>query len=78
MVYFIENTETKHIKIGFSDRVAKRLGQLQVGNSQKLRLVFQMYGDRETEASIHQKLKKYRIRGDWFHAIAVEEFFKLN
>jgi hypothetical protein len=74
MIYFIQNTETLNIKIGYSDRVAKRLSQLQVGNSQKLRLLFQMEGDRTKEKELHQRYRNKQLRGEWYNKEVLESF----
>ena len=38
IVYFIQNTDTKNVKIGSTCDLNKRLSQLQVGNESKLKL----------------------------------------
>lgn len=74
MIYFIQNTENNDVKIGYSARVDKRLSQLQVANSKKLRLLFQMEGDKQTESELHRQYQSHHIRGDWFKPTVVQDF----
>jgi hypothetical protein len=53
-----------HVKIGRSKNVPKRLGQLQSASSEPLRVIHEL--DFDCEASLHGRLKKHRIRGEWF------------
>jgi hypothetical protein len=52
------------VKIGKSSNVEKRLGQLQSASSEPLRLLHVL--DFDCEGSMHGRLKKYRLRGEWF------------
>ena len=62
----------EHIyKIGYSVYGgANRLSVLQIGNPVKLRLDFEVEGDRETEKLVHEYLSDYRVNGEWFRANA--------
>jgi len=67
-VYFIQEEESKNIKIGYSYDMEARLAKLQTANSQLLRIV-----KHETcifpnikEKELHKKYAKYHIRGEWF------------
>ena len=65
-VYFISD-ESGNIKIGIAENIKKRLDLLQTGNSQKLKLVKHIKGGgKETEKRLHNKYKKYHIRGEWY------------
>lgn len=66
MIYFIANSYSKSVKIGYSLSPKQRFSQLQIGNSYKLDLIGVMKGDREVERDIHNKFKKYHIRGEWY------------
>ena len=67
MVYFIQHITTKHIKIGCSERLKNRLSELQVGNSEKLRIVATCEGSYEEEKQLHKEFKEYKLRGEWFY-----------
>jgi hypothetical protein len=62
----------RDFKIGISKDVASRLSVLQVGNPQKLYVVF--VGGKHTEMIarsmekwMHKHLEEYSVRGEWFH-----------
>lgn len=72
-VYFISNGDS--VKIGFtSQRKGKtpeqsidiRMKQLQVGNSNKLKLLYYLEGTMDVEKSIQSFLKLYKKNGEWF------------
>mgnify|MGYP001250436231 FL=1 len=68
-VYFIEEEETKRIKIGFSEKHPEgRLKDFQTGNSNKLVLKGYIEGTYEVEARLHNEFSKERIRNqnEWF------------
>lgn len=66
MIYFIENIETKHIKIGFTTNVKERLGQLQTSSPHELRVLSICEGDDKYEKELHGKFNEFRVRGEWF------------
>lgn len=72
-VYAIQEESTKNIKIGISRDPAKRLQQLQTGNSSKLRLVAvaQAASRFKDERRIHIANENYKIHGEWFTEDAV-------
>jgi hypothetical protein len=65
-VYFIENTVTKNIKIGWAYHPSKRVKALQVGNDCALKLLNSINGDIAREKSIHKLLAEHRVLGEWF------------
>ena len=67
-VYFIQEGEAGHIKIGWASCVAIRLLELQTGNPRVLRVVGLLVGSRTRELEMHRKFKHLRIRGEWFQA----------
>lgn len=67
MIYFIQNTETKHIKIGYSDNVRRRLSDLQVTSPHELSILTICEGDIELEKELHNKFNDYYVRGEWFN-----------
>lgn len=71
MIYFIQAGENGPIKIGRSEDPQKRLEQLQVGNHQKLSIIWiceneQYEDDCEFESILHDIFKEYKLRGEWF------------
>lgn len=66
MIYVIYVVETKNIKIGYSTNPTKRLKELQTANPYRLNLIHVEKGDYIKEKTIHNKLKKYSLIGEWF------------
>src|SRR5205823_4885263 len=52
MIYFIQDTVTRAIKIGYSTNPQKRLKNLQNSNQNKLVLLYAMHGELEHEAEL--------------------------
>ena len=67
MIYFIQNTETKHIKIGYSDNVRNRLSDLQISSPHELTILTICEGGIELEKELHNKFNDYYVRGEWFN-----------
>ena len=69
MVYFIRQSGTNYIKIGFTSRkIDKRLLEHQTSNPAKLILLGIIDGDENKEAEIHRKYWHYKSSGgsEWF------------
>lgn len=66
MIYLILDTKNGLIKIGKADNVARRLAQLQTGNASLLLLIASGSGGHELEGHLHYRLKRLRVRGEWF------------
>lgn len=72
LVYFIREVRNPRspVKIGYTGGgrggVAARVDAMQTGNPRRLAVVGLCRGDSETEAAMHQRLKKHRIHGEWF------------
>lgn len=77
MIYFVQDCETLHIKIGYVwpppidqpdslKRAKARLYKLQIGNPSKLKLVLVMPSEEEDERLFHEKFAGDRVRGEWF------------
>lgn len=69
-VYFIKG-QRGNIKIGVSQNPQKRLEALQTGHSAKLKIIEQFpFESRmqayDTEAQLHRRYKRHRVRGEWF------------
>lgn len=65
-IYIVEDQDRNTIKIGYSSNPVKRLEQLQTSNSSKLSLLATFQGDAEIEKAIHDDLKYFNVRGEWF------------
>ena len=66
MIYFIQDTVTRAIKIGYSTNPQKRLKHLQNSNQNKLVLLYAMHGELEHEAELLQRFDKFKMEGEWF------------
>jgi hypothetical protein len=66
MIYFIQDTVTRAIKIGYSTNPQKRLKDLQHSNQNKLVLLYAMQGELEHEAELLQRFDKFKMEGEWF------------
>lgn len=66
-IYFIRDDQAEQIKIGHTrDDPWRRLSNLQVGNSNRLRLVGLIAAEQAIERHIHFVLMEGRTRGEWF------------
>jgi hypothetical protein len=66
MIYFIQNTDTKHIKIGYSDNIRRRLSELQITSPHELTILTICEGGIEVEKELHDKFNNHYVRGEWF------------
>ena len=66
-VYFIEPVGADRVKIGVSQDVGKRFGQLAASFPGPLVLLGKVGGGRAREKSLHRRLANFRIGGEWFH-----------
>jgi len=67
MIYFIQEGNYGNVKIGHTDRdVYERIKEFETGNSSELKLIIQIYGDKNLEKELHYKFEKYRVKGEWF------------
>lgn len=67
-VYFILDTRTQLIKIGWAYDVPERLNQLQTGSGGKLVLMGVVPGGESVESSYHHAWRGAHVRGEWFTA----------
>lgn len=71
VIYFLKNKGSGHIKIGYTFRLQQRILTLQSANSDKLFTWGLLYVDHDRakfwEHAIHDALKEYNIRGEWFN-----------
>jgi len=64
MIYFIQDTSSKAIKIGVSKKPTQRLSDLQTAHATKLVLLAVMDGGQREERELH--LRFTRKQGEWF------------
>lgn len=65
MIYFLSDGE--HVKIGFSDDVKKTVAHIQTSNPKKLSVELIIDGDYAFEQKIHNDLKEFSVKGEWFY-----------
>ncbi len=67
MIYFVLDTGSGNVKIGWTDaNPQQRLASLQTGCSAPLMLLGYGDGDRQTERILHAALRHDRLVGEWF------------
>lgn len=65
-IYFMQETDSGAIKIGFSRNVGIRKNNMQTNNSSELKTLGLIEGSIADEMKIHQKFGHLRIRGEWY------------
>jgi hypothetical protein len=67
-VYYIQEEDSKNIKIGYTFNLDERLSQLQTANSQKLTIVKyeKCIFPHIREQELHKQYINYHIHGEWF------------
>lgn len=73
-VYFIENTKTKHFKIGRTKNVQARIKQLQTGNENHIMLRKQIVCDSKIEKMIHRYFEEQKIKSEWFNISIIQVY----
>lgn len=73
-VYLIRANDGRY-KIGIAKNPAKRLSQLQTGNSDELKLIetYNSYNARKIESILHNRYAYGKERGEWFNLSIAEE-----
>lgn len=71
-VYFVRNTRTRSVKVGWSNDPQARLAMLQVACEDTLVLEATIPADQTAERRFHRMLAACRIRGEWFRGDAVD------
>lgn len=64
--YFIQEGINGNIKIGVTKSIKSRLRTLQTANSEKLRLLGYIFGNKEKESELHRLFIEYRVQGEFF------------
>lgn len=67
-VYFILGATSNLIKIGVANSAEQRLSNLRAGSSEELSLLAVVLCPNrgELERDLHERFKRYRVRGEWF------------
>ena len=70
-VYFISTTRKNVVKIGIANNPKKRLKTFQTANYEELIILRVIKVENRAlafklETALHQKFKRYHIRGEWF------------
>lgn len=65
-VYFVQDSLSQNVKIGYANDVKSRIRQLQTGASSDLKLLLQIDGSMQLERRLHKKFAAFRISGEWF------------
>ena len=67
-IYLIQ-CSTGEVKVGWTAKaVSTRLSTLQVSHPHPLRVVGSARGTRKQESCLHELMKPYHVRGEWFTA----------
>lgn len=66
-VYFIQAGDDGPVKIGYTSNVKRRLGSLQCGHYQKLKVIREINGDKRAEKRLHKICAGSHVRGEWFN-----------
>lgn len=74
-IYLIQSLETSKYKIGVSKNPSKRIKQIQTGNGDDLKLVFQYESlhYKQIEKYLHNKYSYLKTRGEWYYLGLEEE-----
>jgi hypothetical protein len=67
MIYFIRNTETGRIKIGYSHDPDWRIKNLQTGSDAALEVILKIPGGYKEECFLRNQFRDYHYRGEWFN-----------
>ena len=77
-IYFIQNVETKRIKIGYSGvSPESRLSALQTGSDAPLVLLGFIGEPRSSESKIHSYFSEQRVIGEWFSSEVYDEVMEI-
>lgn len=66
VVYVLRAGETMRIKIGYTNDIARRVVELQVGCPELLVLQLAVPGSLQDENELKQRFAAYRRHGEWF------------
>ncbi|MGW2255500.1 GIY-YIG nuclease family protein [Kitasatospora sp. NPDC001660] len=66
VVYVIGSDQFRPVKVGTTNDLSLRLRALQGASPFALQVLWAAEGDRALELRIHQRLDRFRVRGEWF------------
>lgn len=69
MIYLIQAGEAGPVKIGVARNPLYRMRELQTGQAETLFLVDEIDAPHANERFMHEELKEFRIRGEWFRPV---------
>lgn len=72
-LYIIQSKVTGLLKIGRTSNINQRLKTLRTGNGYELRLILLLPQMGHMEHDIHDKLRHYREKGEWFRSEGLSE-----
>lgn len=69
IVYVIQCENLPFVKIGFTNygTIKRRLHTLQTASPFDLRVLLEIGGDVALERELHDRFRRYKIRGEWYH-----------
>jgi hypothetical protein len=74
MIYFIEEPQSRCVKIGYSIDPLSRLATIQTGFPVELKLLGVLRGSRNAEQRLHQKFSEHRLNGEWFRGEPIRAY----
>jgi len=66
-VYFVQDSMSKRVKIGYSADFKTRFNSLSSSNANKLFILGVFPGTEEDETKLHKKFIRSKVHGEWFH-----------
>jgi len=77
LVYFVEAGMGGPIKIGWTQDIERRIGELQTANAHKLTLLGTVPGTMDREAALHARFSHLRLEAEWFrNSEEIHEFLR--
>ena len=65
-VYFVQSGGDGPIKIGWTQDLDRRIGELQTANAHPLRLIGYLPGSMRDEGAMHARFGHLRMEAEWF------------
>lgn len=80
MIYFVQNPVSKHIKIGSTSNIDRRLSELQIANSTTLRVLY-VIDIPEEESLMFEKhvqgvCQLFAVQGEWFEPGCIDHLLR--
>jgi len=66
MIYVVQLGHLPYVKVGYAFDPNKRVADLSVSSPLPVRLLATREGDRDDERRAHIRLRRWRLRGEWF------------